>query len=249
MLKELLSGNTRALAKAITLVESSLPEEQEAALELLSSLPIGNALKIGISGPPGAGKSTLVELLGLELLSLGVRRLAVLAIDPSSPETGGSLLGDKTRMQQLAKNPNVFIRPSPAGRQLGGVAQHTESAIKLCEAAGFDTILIESVGVGQSESSLANLVNIFILLLPPAAGDELQALKRGVIETADIIVINKHDGDLAQAAERAMRTHQAALHLKGKTTPILLLSTINKTGVQELLTVLKKQAKGFPIGV
>lgn len=212
-------------------------------------MPQGNAFKIGISGPPGVGKSTLIELLGEKLLSRSSKRLAVLAVDPSSPQTGGSLLGDKTRMPRLSRNAHAFIRPSPAGTQLGGVSKHTAAAIKLCESAGFDTILIESVGVGQSESSLSELVDIFVLVIPPGSGDDLQALKRGIMETADIVVINKCDGDLTQAAERSKRSYEAALHLMGKSTPVLMLSAIDQTGIEELLTVLKKHAKGLSIGV
>lgn len=244
MLKELLAGVPRALAKAITLIESSAEHDRHTASALLSKLPARKAFKIGLSGPPGAGKSTLIEALGNNF-----GKLAILTIDPSSPQTGGSLLGDKTRMQNLARNPNVFIRPSPAGSHLGGVTAHTRDTIKLCEAAGFDTIVIESVGVGQSESELAGLVDVFLLALPPGAGDEVQALKRGVFEMADAIIVNKHDGDLKAAAERSARNYKTALTMMGKNTPVFLVSALEKTGLEELLTYLKNHAKGHFIGV
>lgn len=169
-------------------------------------------MRIGISGVPGVGKSTFIEALGLAVIGKG-HRIAVLAVDPSSPVSGGSILGDKTRMENLARNEKAFIRPSPTGGTLGGVARRTREAMLVCEAAGFDVVIVETVGVGQSETAVADLVDMFLLLLAPGAGDELQGIKRGIVELADLIVVNKADGDLAAAAERARRDYASALHM------------------------------------
>src|SRR5215472_12358028 len=190
-------GDRRALARAITLLESSRPDDREKAEEVIETLlpETGGAVRIGISGPPGAGKSTFIERFGLEGLALG-RRVAVLAVDPGSKRGGGAILGDKTRMAELARAPAAFIRPSSAGGSRGGVARRTREAILLCEAAGFDAVLVETVGVGQAETAVAEIVDMFVLILPPAGGDELQGIKRGVIELADLVLVNKTDGEL-----------------------------------------------------
>ena len=171
----------------------------------------GNSIRIGISGIPGVGKSTFIEALGLLLIEQG-HKVCVLAVDPSSPRTGGSILGDKTRMEELSRNQSAFIRPSPSSGTLGGVARRTRESVLVCEAAGFDVVLVETVGVGQSETAVADLVDMFILLIVPGGGDELQGIKKGIVELADLIVVNKADGDLMPAAERARRDYGAALH-------------------------------------
>jgi len=208
------NGDRRALARAVTLVESTRAEDRRAAERLIESvLPAtGGATRIGISGPPGAGKSTFIERFGLDGLARG-RRIAVLAVDPGSKRGGGAILGDKTRMAELARAPRAFIRPSSAGAASGGVARRTREAILVCEAAGFDTIIVETVGAGQSETAVADMVDMFLLILPPAAGDELQGLKRGIIELADLILINKADGSLLDHATRAAAEYSNALQL------------------------------------
>lgn len=209
----LTSGNRRALARAITLVESSRADHRAKALALLQSLGArGQALRIGLSGTPGVGKSTFIESFGLMLTAQNLR-VAVLAVDPSSARSGGSILGDKTRMERLSRDPLAFIRPSPSQAQMGGVARRTREAVALCEAAGFDVILIETVGVGQSETVVAQLCDLFILLLAPAGGDELQGVKRGIMEMADLILVNKADGDLKPAALRTCADYAGALRL------------------------------------
>jgi len=206
-------GNRRSLARAITLVESARADHRAQAQELLAVLGSARqALRIGLSGTPGVGKSTFIETFGLMLTARGLR-VAVLAVDPSSARSGGSILGDKTRMERLSRDPRAFIRPSPSQTQLGGVARRTREAVTLCEAAGFDVVLIETVGVGQSETVVAELCDIFLLLLAPAGGDELQGVKRGIMEMADLIVVNKADGDLRQAALRTCSDYSGALHL------------------------------------
>ena len=230
-------GNRRALARAITLVESSRADHRDDADRLLDALMprTGGAVRVGISGAPGVGKSTFIEAFGLFLVGLG-RRPAVLAIDPSSPLTGGSILGDKTRMERLARDERAFIRPSPAGGTLGGVARRTREAGLLCEAAGFDVVVVETVGVGQSETAVADMVDLLVLLLPPGGGDELQGIKKGIVELADIVVVNKADGDLAAAAGRAAAEYRAAIHMlrparAGWTPPVLQVSALHERGL------------------
>ena len=213
----LLKGDRRALAKAITLAESANPDHRAQAESLLTSLPTTEkpTLRVGLSGTPGVGKSSFIEALGTRLTAAG-HKVAVLAVDPSSARSGGSILGDKTRMERLARDPNAFIRPSPAGTQLGGVARRTRDVIALVEAAGFDIVIVETVGVGQSETLVAEMTDIFVLLLAPAGGDELQGVKRGIMEIADIILINKADGALEAQARATCADYQAALHLMRK---------------------------------
>jgi LAO/AO transport system kinase len=213
-------GDRRGLAQAITLVESTRHDHRVEASALLDLLlpATGGAHRVGISGAPGAGKSTFIEALGLHLVG-GDHRVAVLAVDPSSARTGGSILGDKTRMEELARSPRAFIRPSPSGGTLGGVARRTREALLVCEAAGFDVVLVETVGVGQSEVAVASMVDLFLLLLAPAAGDELQGVKRGIMELADLIVVNKNDGELAAAASRTMADYANAAHFLRPRSP------------------------------
>jgi LAO/AO transport system kinase len=208
------AGDRRALARAITLVESARADHRAEALALLSALRDlkREALRIGLSGTPGVGKSTFIEAFGLMLTAEG-HKVAVLAVDPSSARSGGSILGDKTRMERLSRDPLAFIRPSPSQTQLGGVARRTREAVALCEAAGFDVVLIETVGVGQSETVVAELSDLFLLLLAPAGGDELQGVKRGIMEMADLILVNKADGELKPAALRTVADYSGALHL------------------------------------
>jgi LAO/AO transport system kinase len=210
---QIANGNRRTLSRAITLVESSNPDHRVQASELLNALPpAGHAIRIGLSGTPGVGKSTFIENFGLQLIAADLR-VAVLAVDPSSARSGGSILGDKTRMDLLSRDPNAFIRPSPSQSHLGGVARRTREATALCEAAGFDVVLIETVGVGQSETMVAEMADLFVLLLAPAGGDELQGVKRGIMEMADIILINKADGDLKPTAIRTCADYAGALRL------------------------------------
>lgn len=236
----LLGGDRRALAQAITMVESTRRDHRVEAQRLLEAvLPsTGGAIRLGISGPPGVGKSTLIEALGLEAIGAG-RRVAVLAVDPSSARSGGSILGDKTRMSDLGRRPEAFIRPSPAAGTLGGVARRTREGLLLCEAAGFDLVIVETVGVGQSEVAVADLVDLFVLVAPPGGGDELQGIKRGIMELADMIVVNKADGDLAPAARRAAAELRHAIHLlrpkrPGWEVPVLLCSAATGQHVPEL---------------
>jgi LAO/AO transport system kinase len=209
-----LAGERRALARAITLVESTRSDHRAAAQRLLSICTGARreALRIGLSGAPGVGKSTFIESFGMGLIGRGLR-VAVLAVDPSSARTGGSILGDKTRMDRLSREAGAFIRPSPSGAALGGVARRTREAIALCEAAGFDVILVETVGVGQSEVMVAEMTDVFVLLLAPGGGDELQGVKRGIMEIADLVVVNKADGDLEPAANRTCADYAGALRL------------------------------------
>jgi LAO/AO transport system kinase len=208
------SGDRRALARGITLVESRREDHRVSAEKLLDLLlpKTGKSIRLGISGPPGAGKSTFIEAFGQHLIESG-HKVAVLAIDPSSKISGGSILGDKTRMTELAKRKEAFIRPSPAGETLGGVARRTREALLLCEAAGFDVVMVETVGVGQSETAVAEMTDMFLLLLSPGGGDDLQGVKRGVMELADLLIVNKADGDLAAAAERTASDYAHALRL------------------------------------
>ncbi|MFQ5971256.1 MAG: methylmalonyl Co-A mutase-associated GTPase MeaB [Alphaproteobacteria bacterium] len=207
-------GDRRALARAITLIESRRADHRAEAARLLERLLRfgGGSVRLGISGAPGVGKSTFVETLGLHIIGQG-HRVAVLAVDPSSRITGGSILGDKTRMDELARAPEAFIRPSPSAGTLGGVARRTREAILVCEAAGFDVVLVETVGVGQSETAVADMVDFFLLLLSPAGGDELQGIKKGIVELADLVVVNKADGELEGVAIAAAAEYTAALNL------------------------------------
>ena len=207
-------GNRRALAKAITLVESKLDKHRTEAQKILQTIlpATGKSLRIGITGIPGVGKSTFIETFGLHLINQG-KRVAVLAVDPSSPIAGGSILGDKTRMELLSRKDEAFIRPSPSEGSLGGVAQKTRETMLLCEAAGYDIILVETVGVGQSEYQVASMVDFFLVLMLPNAGDELQGIKRGIMELADALIINKADGESINLATRTQAHYQSALHL------------------------------------
>jgi LAO/AO transport system kinase len=241
-----LAGDRRALARAITLVESTRADHrQQAATVLDAVLPsTGTAVRLGISGPPGVGKSTFIEAFGTHLTAAG-HRVAVLAVDPSSSRSGGSILGDKTRMERLARDPQAFIRPSPAGTELGGVARRTREAMLLCEAAGFDVIIIETVGVGQSELAVADLVDVFVLLASPSGGDDLQGIKRGIMELADLVVVTKADGELASPANHAAADLRRAVHLlrpkyEGLGTEVLLVSSTTGVGVPEVWEVARQ---------
>lgn len=228
-------GDRRALARAITLIESTRADHRAQADALLEALlpHTGNSVRVGISGVPGVGKSTFIEAFGLHVIGQG-HKVAVLAIDPTSQRTGGSILGDKTRMVDLSRDPAAFIRPSPAGTTLGGVARRTREAMLICEAAGFDVIIVETVGVGQSETAVADMVDLFLLLLLPAGGDELQGIKKGIVELADVVVVNKADGDLANTARHTVADYRHALMLLrhgGWQVPVLSCSAVNKTGI------------------
>lgn len=240
LLEGILKGSRAALGQAITLIESTKSSDQELAQLLLKSLPQATQLakRIGITGVPGVGKSTFIENFGLQLVAQG-HKVAVLAIDPSSSRTGGSILGDKTRMERLSQESNVFIRPSAAGRTLGGVAKNTRQAIALCEAAGYDIILVETVGVGQSETLVHGMVDFFLLLMLAGAGDELQGIKRGIMELADTIVINKADGANEVAAKAARSEYASAIHVFSQRPDdwqprVLCASGLNGTGLTEL---------------
>ena len=233
-------GERVALGRAITLIESTRPEDQARARELLKTLlpDTGKAIRIGISGVPGAGKSTLIDQFGLNLIEAG-HKVAVLAVDPTSSRTGGSILGDKTRMGRLASESNAFIRPSPAGASLGGVTKTTRETIAIAEAAGFDVVLVETVGVGQSETAVSNMVDVFVVVAIPGAGDELQGIKRGLLELADIIAVNKADSDNVERANRAATEYRAALHILASGNPawqpaVLTMSARDNTGLDTL---------------
>jgi len=239
-------GKLRALAKGITLIESRKPEHIAEATEVLEALlpHTGNSLRIGISGVPGVGKSTFIEAFGLSLLRQG-HKVAVLAVDPSSQISGGSILGDKTRMEQLAREENAFIRPSPAGETLGGVARKTRETMLLCEAAGYDIIIVETVGVGQSEIAVAAMVDVFVLMQLAGAGDELQGIKKGVMEIADAIVINKADGNNKSAAELARQQYLNALHIMRPKSPnwavpVLTCSALKDVGIDAIWDTLEE---------
>ena len=245
-LREILKGNITILSQAVTLVESNKPEHQKVAQEIINKcLPYsGKSVRLGITGMPGAGKSTFIESLGKHITGQG-GKLAVLAIDPSSERSKGSILGDKTRMEELSSDPNAYIRPSPSAGSLGGVARKTREIIILCEAAGFGTIFIETVGVGQSETVVHSMVDFFLLVQIAGAGDELQGIKRGIMEMADTIVINKADGDNYERAQLAAAQFRSALHLfpptlSGWNPRVLTCSALENTGVSEVWEVVNE---------
>lgn len=237
--EKIIKGDRRALARAITLVESGRADHRAQAGELMEALKgHRQAVRIGLSGTPGVGKSSFIDAFGTMLTGQGLR-VAVLAVDPSSARSGGSILGDKTRMERLSRDENAFIRPSPSRSHLGGVARRTREAVGLCEAAGFDVVLIETVGVGQSETVVAEMSDLFVLLLAPAGGDELQGVKRGIMEMADMILVNKADGDLKPAAERTRADYAGALRLLRKRPQdpdgfpkVLLVSALKEDGLK-----------------
>ncbi|MBM7116461.1 methylmalonyl Co-A mutase-associated GTPase MeaB [Archangium primigenium] len=238
------AGDRALLARAITLVESEHPRHAALAQEVLARLlpHTGGSRRVGISGVPGVGKSTFIDALGMHLVDTG-RRVAVLAIDPSSTLTGGSILGDKTRMARLAREPSAYIRPSPSGGTLGGVARKTRETLLLCEAAGFDVVLVETVGVGQSETVVADLVDFYLVLMLAGAGDELQGIKRGILEVSDMLAINKADGDNAPRALRAQAQYRAALHLMrpGAEPEVRTCSALEGVGIDTLWASLERQ--------
>lgn len=218
--QQILAGDRRALAKAITLVESTRADHGEQAVQLLAELMphTGKSIRIGVSGAPGVGKSTFIESLGNYLTEQG-HQVAVLAVDPTSAVSGGSILGDKTRMETLSVNPKAFVRPSPAGTTLGGVTRRTRESLLLCEAAGYDVIIVETVGVGQSETAVSDMTDMFLLLLSPGGGDDLQGIKRGIMELADLVLVNKADGDQTSIANQTVSDYRGALQLMQARTP------------------------------
>lgn len=234
------AGDRRALAQAITLFESTRDDHRREAESLLEALlpHTGNSIRLGISGVPGVGKSTFIEAFGQYLIAAG-HRVAVLAVDPSSQISGGSILGDKTRMERLAQSPQAFIRPTPTAGTQGGVARRTREAILACEAAGFEVVLVETVGVGQSETAVADMVDMFLLLLLPGSGDELQGLKRGIVEMADLVIVNKADQDMVDAASRVAAEYANALHLLRPATPywtsrVVICSSLEGAGIDDI---------------
>jgi LAO/AO transport system kinase len=236
-----LAGDRTTLARTITVIESDLPSDNELSAKILDSLlpHTGKSRRIGVTGVPGVGKSTFLDKMGMHILRERGEKLAVLSIDPSSPVTGGSILGDKTRMEKLSVEPNAFIRPSPSRGSLGGVAGRTRETMLLCEAAGFDNIWIETVGVGQSEIAVRSMTDFVLLLLLPGAGDELQGIKRGILELVDAIAINKADGSQLERAQYAKAEYESALHLfapgaGGWTPPVLLCSAHSGSGISEI---------------
>lgn len=231
--------NLTILSRAITLVESQNPEHQKLAQNLLKAiLPLtGGAQRIGISGTPGVGKSTFIEAFG-KMLTAQNKTVAVLAVDPTSQVSGGSILGDKTRMQELSMDPKAYIRPSPSGETLGGVARRTRETLLLCEAYGFDYVLVETVGVGQSETTVAQMVDIFVMLLQPGSGDDLQGIKRGILELVDMVIVTKDDGDNQKLIQKARHDYEKALHIlrhEGWVPPVLSCSALTKHGFPEII--------------
>jgi LAO/AO transport system kinase len=240
------AGDRRALAKAITLVESTRADHQRSAQRLLELLlsATGKATRVGISGVPGVGKSTFIEAFGLHLIGIG-KRVAVLAVDPSSPLSGGSILGDKTRMPRLAAAPEAFIRPSPSAGSLGGVARRTREALLVCEAAGYDVVLVETVGVGQSEFAVASMVDFFLVLMLAGAGDELQGIKKGILELADALAINKADGENVARTTQAAAQYKAALNLLRPASPtwsppVVTVSALEGRGMDTVWTIVEE---------
>jgi LAO/AO transport system kinase len=237
--RKLCDGDRRALGRAITLVESQRSEDRpraEALLDLLLPHRV-QSIRIGISGVPGVGKSTFIEAFGNHVITQG-HRVAVLAVDPSSSLSGGSILGDKTRMETLGRNPDAFIRPSPAGRSLGGVARRTREAVSVCEAAGYDVVMVETVGVGQSETAVKDMTDLFLLLLSPSGGDELQGMKKGIVELADVVLVNKADGAFETAARHAVSDYRNAIHLLRPASPnwqvpVEVCSALTGAGIPE----------------
>jgi len=243
-LQGVLNRDRRMLAKTITLIESALPADQEFSRQLLDLLMpyTGKALSLGITGLPGAGKSTFIESFGTLLTQKGYR-VAVLAVDPSSPKTGGSILADKTRMEKLAVNEQAFIRPSPSGKTLGGVARKTRETMLVCEAAGFDAVMVETVGVGQSEVTVASMVDFFLVLMIAGGGDELQGIKKGVLELADAVALNKADGDNIARARMERRQYETAFHLLSPpyanwTPPVVTCSSLTMAGLENILKII-----------
>ncbi|MFP3998517.1 MAG: methylmalonyl Co-A mutase-associated GTPase MeaB [Desulfobacterales bacterium] len=249
-IKGVCAGDRKAVSKTITLIESALKKHQVLAQEVLEGLLAytGNSIRLGITGVPGVGKSTFIESLGIRLVEKG-HRPAILAVDPSSAKSGGSIMGDKTRMERLAATEQAFIRPSPSEGSLGGVARKTRETILVLEAAGYDVVMVETVGVGQSEYTVASMVDFFLVLLLAGAGDELQGIKRGIIELADAIAVNKADGDNIERAKKAKKDYENALHLMAPRSdswqpPVLTCSALEMTGMEELWeTVLSHRSK------
>jgi LAO/AO transport system kinase len=243
---DILSGNRRALSRAITLVESTHSDHRKLADALLQKLSshAGGSIRLGVSGVPGAGKSTFIESMGMYLVEQGLN-LAVLAVDPSSALTGGSIMGDKTRMEELSRSPNAFIRPSPSSGTLGGVTRRTRETLLLCEAAGFDIVIVETVGVGQSETAVADMTDMFLLLLLPGGGDELQGIKRGIMELADMVLVNKADGDMLAKANHSAADYLRALRLlhprtRNWTVPVKTCSALTGSGISAIWELIEK---------
>jgi GTPase len=250
--KAVRDGDRRALARAITLVESTRSDHRAQALALLDELmpATGRAIRVGITGAPGAGKSTFIEAIGMERVAAG-DKVAVLAVDPSSVRSGGSILGDKTRMERLAREPLAFIRPSPSRGTLGGVARRTREAMLVCEAAACDVVLVETVGVGQSEVAVAGMVDVFVLLIAPGGGDELQGVKRGIVELADVLVVNKADGELEAVARGTATEYASALHLgrrHDQSTPrVLTCSARHGDGIAAVWDAITERARSAEV--